>query len=154
MYCLVCKSKTDTLNITNCTDKRGRNRVKGQCNICGRNKSSGGSIDIHNVIGKLPRPKKGFVLPGYSYCGPFNPLEEQIDEHGNVIDKPRNELDKVCMEHDIDYSNAKSKADKHVADKKMLDKMRVIKPKTFREKVEKKVVQGVIGTKYKHGLSV
>ena len=37
-------------------------------------------MDIHKLIGKLPRPKKGFTLPGHKYTGPYNPLDEQLDE--------------------------------------------------------------------------
>ena len=32
-------------------------------------------LDIHKIIGKLPRPKKGFVAPNYKYLGPYNPLD-------------------------------------------------------------------------------
>ena len=33
------------------------------------------TIDIHKAIGKLPIiPKRGFTLPNYHYCGPYNPL--------------------------------------------------------------------------------
>ena len=45
--------------------------------IKGRPKS-GGSIDIHKMIGKLPRPKAGWVLPGHKYTGPYNDLENQV----------------------------------------------------------------------------
>ena len=38
-------------------------------------------MDIHNFIGKFPRPKKGFVWPGHKYTGPYNPLSEQLDEN-------------------------------------------------------------------------
>ena len=38
-------------------------------------------MDIHKVIGYLPRPKKGWVLPGHKYTGPYNPLDEQLDEN-------------------------------------------------------------------------
>ena len=31
----------------------------------------GSGIDIHKLIGKLPRPKKGFTLPRYNYAGPY-----------------------------------------------------------------------------------
>ena len=37
------------------------------------------TIDIHEKIGKLPIiPKRGFVLPNMVYCGPFNPIHEQL----------------------------------------------------------------------------
>ena len=46
------------------------------------------TIDIHKVIGRLPIiPKKGFTLPNYNYCGPYNPLDKQViyDENGSII---------------------------------------------------------------------
>ena len=38
----------------------------------------GAGFDIHKLIGKLPRPKKGFTLPGYNYARPNNPLDKQL----------------------------------------------------------------------------
>ena len=60
----------------------------------------GGSLDIHKAIGILPKPKGGFTQPGYKYYGPWNPLDEQIDSEGNVLDSPKNEIDKVCLMHE------------------------------------------------------
>ena len=39
---------------------------------------SGSGLDIHKAVGKLPRPKSGFTLPGHHYTGPYNPLEQQV----------------------------------------------------------------------------
>ena len=68
IHCLRCKQVTDTVGVVNDTDKRGMSRVKGNCQVCGTMKykyvKSGGSLDIHKAIGKLPRPKGGFTLPG------------------------------------------------------------------------------------------
>ena len=36
----------------------------------------GAGFDIHAAIGKLPKPKKGWTLPGHNYTGPYNPLEK------------------------------------------------------------------------------
>ena len=41
-------------------------------------------MDIHALIGKLPRPEKGFTLPNYKYAGPYNQLAKQLDKN----DKP------------------------------------------------------------------
>jgi len=30
----------------------------------------GGAVDIHKAIGKLPKPKGGWTLPGHKYTGP------------------------------------------------------------------------------------
>ena len=42
-------------------------------------------MDIHEIIGKLPRPEKGFVLPSHRYTGPYNPLHKQLDAHDNPL---------------------------------------------------------------------
>ena len=30
----------------------------------------GSGVDIHKMIGKVPKPKGGFTLPGHKYTGP------------------------------------------------------------------------------------
>ena len=84
-------------------------------------------IDIHITIGKLPIiPKRGFTLPNMNYCGPYNPLNDQLifDKNGNIlkyIQIPTGETDKICSQHDVDYSLAKDLQDKHIADEKMIN---------------------------------
>ena len=83
-------------------------------------------IDIHKMIGKLPIiPKKGFVLPNMHYCGAYNPLDKQLiyDKNGNIlryIQNPTGETDRICSQHDVDYTLTKNLKDKHVADEKMI----------------------------------
>ena len=62
-------------------------------------------MDIHKAIGKLPRPKRGFVLPRHNYTGPYNPLHEQLDVNDLPIvgQEPYNAVDKISMHHDICY---------------------------------------------------
>ena len=57
------------------------------------------------VIGKLPRPKKGFVLPYHKYTGPYNPLDKQLDEFDQPHpgQEPYNAVDAISMRHDICY---------------------------------------------------
>ena len=116
----------------------------------------GGAFDLHKLIGKLPTPKSGWTLPNHKYCGPYNPLEDQLDEDGNPLpnQKPYNKVDAICLEHDKDYDKAISKADKHQADKKMLESLSKFKPKNFRESVDKAVTRTLISTKYKLGLGL
>ena len=65
-------------------------------------------LDIHKLIGKLPRPKKGFVAPNYKYLGPYNPLDSQL-EHDNTgkitkfYDQPLNKVDEIAAGHDVCY---------------------------------------------------
>ena len=84
-------------------------------------------IDIHKAIGKLPIiPKNGFTLPNMNFCGPFNPLNEQLiyDKNGNILIYIQNltgETDRICSQHDVDYALSKSLKDKHIADEKMIN---------------------------------
>jgi len=38
----------------------------------------GNGVDIHKAIGKLPKPKGGWTLPGHKYTGPHNDLDRQV----------------------------------------------------------------------------
>ena len=95
----------------------------------------GAEIDIHTVIGKLPKPKQGWTLPGHNYTGPYNPLEQQVKydpETGQIqqiYQQPTGATDAITMQHDVDYgvcSNRNKKNGeneknfKHKADKKMV----------------------------------
>ena len=93
MYCLKCKQKTmDTIDPKEVITKNNRRMMRGNCAKCGCVKcqfiggverdhsKSGGKLDIHNIIGKLPRPKAGFTLPNHRYTGPYNPLETPLEK--------------------------------------------------------------------------
>ena len=78
------------------------------------------------MIGKLPRPKKGFTLPGYNYAGPYNPLDKQLKFDPNtgeileIYQQPSGKTDKVAMIYDVQYSlcgddkKCKNEADKNM----------------------------------------
>ena len=87
----------------------------------------GGAVDIHKAIGKLPKPKGGWTLPGHKYTGPYNDLESQVKYDPTtgqileVYDKPTGKTDAVAMQHDVDYSVCKDdKKCKNKADRKMV----------------------------------
>ena len=88
------------------------------------------TIDIHKAIGKLPiLPKRGFTLPNYNYCGPYNPLDKQViyDENGNIIKyilEPTGKTDEICAKHDIEYKSSKNMNDKHNTDKRMINSIK------------------------------
>ena len=113
----------------------------------------GEGIDIVKTINALPHPKKGWVLPGYRYLGPANPLETQLDSADRPLPghEPVNGLDAIALNHDVCTRDAADLFEKHACDRKMLNELKQLKPKTFGERVNKKLVQ-VIGTKYKLGL--
>ena len=93
----------------------------------------GGAIDIHKQIGKLPKPKGGWTLPGHNYTGPYNDLENQVrynPETGEILeiyDQPTGPTDAVAMQHDVDYSVCgDDRKCKNKADRKMVKSLDAI----------------------------
>ena len=113
-------------------------------------------MDIHKVIGKFPRPKKGFVLPGHKYTGPYNPLDEQLDENDKPLrgQEPYNAVDEISMKHDICYRDHDDKAGKKECDKKMLIELDLLNPKNLRERIDRNLVRKIISAKYRMGLGI
>ena len=115
--------------------------LKSKCISCGITKSrfikiqnkDGGSIDIHKIIGKLPKPKSGWTLVGHTYTGPYNDLENQVRYNrttGQILeiyDQPSGKTDAVAMQHDVDYSICKDdKKCKNKADQKIVNALDAI----------------------------
>ena len=89
----------------------------------------GAGVDVHSLIMKLPKPKKGFTLPGHNFTGPGNPLEKQVrfDEKGKILEimqQPTGKTDAVAMQHDVDYSVCEKQSNprkcKNKVDRKMV----------------------------------
>ena len=94
---------------------------------------AGKGVDIHKAIGKLPKPKSGWTLPGHKYTGPYNDLENQVrydKDTGEILeiyDMPTGRTDAIAMQHDVDYSICKDdKKCKHRADKRMVRALDVV----------------------------
>ena len=114
-------------------------------------------MDIHKVIGKLPKPQKGFVLPSHKYTGPYNPLHQQLNKEDEPVlgQEPFNNVDAISMRHDICYrDNSSGKEGKHKCDDEMLKELHLLDPKNVREKIDKKIAQSFIGAKRKFGLGL
>ena len=164
--------------------KNGRLRISAICNICGRKKSQfisqfggttfaaeiddslgrlplniGNGIDIHKLIGKLPRQKKGFTLPGYNYAGPYNPLDKQLKynpETGEIIDiyqNPTGKTDAIAMQHNVDCSLCKD--DKDCKNKSDLKMVKVLDSIPWKERQWGHAgVRNAIAAKQKLGLGI
>ena len=113
-------------------------------------------MDIHAVIGKLPRPKRGFTLPNHKYTGPYNPLDNQLDENDQPRpgQEPYNAVDAISMRHDICYRDNDTKDGKHKCDDVMLKELDTMQPNGFREKIDRREVRSLIGTKRRLGWGV
>ena len=90
-------------------------------------KISGDGLDIHKAIGKFPKPKKGWTLPGHNYTGPYNPLDKQLRYDPNtgqileIYQQPTGKTDAVSMQHDVDYAVCgDDRKCKNSADRKMV----------------------------------
>ena len=117
----------------------------------------GSGIDIHKAIGKLPKPKGGWTLPGHNYTGPYNPLEQQLrydPKTGKILEyyvKPSGKTDAVAAQHDVDYSLCgNDRKCKNKADKKMVAALDAIPWKE--RQWGHALARNVINTKQKLGL--
>ena len=122
----------------------------------------GRGFDLHKAIGKLPKPKKGWTLPGHNYTGPYNPLDKQLSydpQTGKILkiyQQPTGTTDAVAMQHDVDYAVCAGKKNekgcKHEADKKMVKALDTI-PKNKRQWGHA-MARNAISSKQKVGLGV
>ena len=138
------------------------NRVDDPTNPLYERPQSGQGFDLHKAIGKLPKPKKGWTLPGHNYTGPYNPLDKQLSydpQTGKILkiyQQPTGATDAVSMQHDVDYAVCASKKNekgcKHEADKKMMKALDAI-PKNKRQWGHA-AARNAIASKQKVGLGV
>jgi len=119
----------------------------------------GGAVDIHKAIGRLPKPKSGWTLPGHKYTGPYNPLQKQLKYDpvtGKILeiyDRPTGRTDAIAMQHDVDYSICKDdKKCKNKADRKMVKALDSV-PYNERQWGHF-LARNIINTKQKLGLGV
>ena len=105
---------------------------KGKGAQGGRPKRAKG-VDVHKAIGKLPKPRKGWTLPGHNYTGPYNPLEDQLrydPTTGEILKfyvNPTGKTDAIAAQHDVDYSVCgNDRKCKNKADRKMVKSLDAI----------------------------
>lgn len=132
MYCVKCKQKTESINITEVISKNNRKLMKSICAICGSRKcqfikntiGKGIGDSIINAIGKvgelhLPATKGEYIPNGsfnnlqkYSYCGPGTKYEQRAREGYQGI----NELDSMCKLHDQFYNENHDTKSRNISD--------------------------------------
>ena len=72
-----------------------------------------------------------------TFPGPNTRLEERLVRGDDGI----NRLDQVCKQHDIDYSNSKTLADKHKADQKMIEATEQFPNQSLTERAVKNTIK-------------
>ena len=129
MYCVKCKKKTESTNISEFVTSNNRAMLKAKCVICGStkcqfvNKKHGQGIfdKVMSVVGEmhLPADKGEHVDNGsfnnmhkYSYCGPGTKYIQRNNEGYQGI----NELDKMCKLHDQFYTDNLDTASRNISD--------------------------------------
>ena len=158
-YCVRERKFTSDVDPHGEQTKNNRYVRKSICGSCGITKSkfiskTGGNIDIHKLIGKIPHPKGGWTPGDYKYLGPYNPLDSQLehDDAGNITKfhvQPKNKLDRIAAEHDVCYTIGRNKGD---CDREMVAKIDSI-PYGEMSKMGM-FTRSVINTKQKLGLGL
>ena len=119
----------------------------------------GGALDIHKAIGKLPKLKAGWTLPGHKYTGPYSDLQNQVrykPETGEILeiyDQLTEPTDAVALQHDVDYSVCgDNRKCKNKADRKMVKSVDAIPYKERQWGLW--LARNIINTKQKLGLGL
>ena len=153
IYCLKCKTKTDTLEIKQIKSRNNRLMLQGKCALCGTTKSR----FIKNQEGKgwtdLPfelHPPVS-LTKRYSFVGPGTKLNKRLDSNKNPLphSKPVNKLDEIAMNHDICYEKYPDTKERNkICDKKMLDDIKSNrKTSSINEWIMRRGGKNLIGTK-------
>ena len=130
LYCVKCRQKTESKDVTETITKNNRKIIKGICSVCHGKKSTfvkndktgkGISDVIGQYIGELHLPaSQGENVSGgsfnnqsnYSFCGPGTKYEQRMKEGYKGI----NELDSMCKLHDEFYTNNSDTKSRNISD--------------------------------------
>ena len=177
MYCVKCRELTDTYDLETLVTKNGRNMKKGKCSVCGSTKtqfvkkvtSFQGSVGRGRTLAPCNVEGKGFVnnlinklpfemhLPGHNFTGPGTKLNKRlnIDMTPKPWSIPINRVDKAAYHHDVCYAKHKDTSTRNtVCDKSMINELDGIYNPSVRERLDRSIVQKIIGTKMNFGMGV
>ena len=167
-YCVKCKTKTTSLNELQLITRNNRNMRKGECSVCGRNKTSfiGSGFSFNSFVNNLPIElhqfaEKGENVPGgsfnnqqkYSFCGPGTKYDQRIREGYKGI----NELDSMCKLHDKFYNENSDTKDRNISDIALAHRADEIANNPKYDDIQRKdanFISGIMKTKAKFGLGV
>lgn len=116
-------------------------------------KKKGGDVvsGISDLLGKVGLELPELHMPGHNFTGPGTDLKRRLDKNDKPRkwSKPINRVDETALHHDLCY---RDNPDRTACDKKMLSELDNIPNPTLRERAERVLVKGVIGTKAKLGI--
>ena len=92
MYCLRCKTKTETKDVQNVTSKNNRPMLRGICSVCGKTKTQfvkgsqqGGDLvsSLNSLTSSISLPWTKFKgemhLPSHNFTGPGTRLDLRLN---------------------------------------------------------------------------
>ena len=182
IYCLRCEKQTDTANVSSGVTKNNRHMLRGTCVECGRVKNrfisakeaarpavgsersesetTGGDLvnSLNSVTSNIKLPWARFKgemhLPGHSFTGPNTRLDLRLNPDGSWKEwsKPVDRIDYAAYKHDLAYAEHQDTENRNKADRAMVEELNRIENPTLRERIERSVVNKIIGTKARFGL--
>ena len=168
MYCVKCKSRTETRNIQNVVSKNNRRMLRGVCAVCGTTKtqfvkgppSKGGDLvsSLNSATSNIKLPWAKFPgemhLPGHSFTGPGTRLDQRLNPDGTPKDwsKPINRVDNAAYIHDLVYDRYSDTASRNVADRAMINELNNISNPSVRERIDRAFVKPILSAKSSLGL--
>jgi protein-arginine kinase activator protein McsA len=172
LYCVKCKKKTETLNVTSLITNNNRKMLKGVCTICGKNKASfvsmktGTGFSLNSFVNNLPIELHQFAEKGenvsdgsfnnqqkYSYCGPGTKYEQRVKEGYQGI----NELDRMCKLHDQFYNENVDTKTRNISDIALAHRADEIASNPIYDDIQRKdakFVSNIMKNKARFGLGV
>ena len=157
-YCVKCRTSTETKDEHDFISKNGKPMKRGTCTSCGSTKTrfikraQGGSL-ANTILNKnIPIEMH---LPGHNFTGPFTKLAKRLNPDltpkNNSL--PINRVDEAAYHHDVCYLKNKDTSTRNkVCDKKMLEALKSIQNPTLRERLDRSIVDKIIGTKMRFGM--
>ena len=168
IYCVKCRTKTDSADVHNVVSRNGRSMLRGKCAICGTTKTqfvkanSGGDLvsSLNSVTSKIKLPWAKYPgemhLPGMNFAGPGTRLDLRLNPNGTPKDSsmPVGRVDVAAYRHDMAYDAFPDTKTRNVADRVMVSELNEIPNPTVRERVERAIIKPILNTKANFGLGV
>lgn len=163
IYCVKCRSKTETEDLEDAVMKNGRSAVRGKCGKCGTMKyklvakKGGDIVDTLNKIGPKEKHLRTWTGKKYSFAGPGTDLDARLnpDDTPKEWSKPIDEVDQLAYHHDLAYRDNKDLPSRHAADRKMIEGLNQIvndKKIPFGTRQSAKLVNAIMKSKVRFGL--